>query len=146
MVTTESSRFAPQVRLDSHVGHSLNVRIVGSQGTGKTTLAKLFGQLYYELGLLPQGHVVVCSRADLVSGYVGDTARIVRERVQEAMGGVLFIDEAYALASGAHGREAVDQLVNDMSAYQGQFAVIIAGYPSGINRLLSLQGVACLSQ
>ena len=138
MVTTESSRFAPQVRLDSHVGQSLNVRIVGSQGTGKTTLAKLFGQLYYELGLLPQGHVVVCSSADLVSGYVGDTARIVRERVQEAMGGVLFIDEAYALASGAHGREAVDQLVNDMSAYQGQFAVIIAGYPSGINRLLEV--------
>lgn len=131
-----SSRFAPQVASNPRVGHSLNIRLKGNPGTGKTTLARLMGLLYYELGLLPQGQLVECSASDLVSAYVGDTARTVRERVQEAMGGVLFIDEAYSLATNAHGLEAINQLVNDMSTYQGQFAVVIAGYPDDIDNLI----------
>ena len=131
-----SSRFAPQVVSNQRVGHSLNIRLKGNPGTGKTTLARLMGLLYYELGLLPQGQLIECTASDLVSAYVGDTAGTVRERVQEAMGGVLFIDEAYSLATNDHGLEAINQLVNDMSTYQGQFAVIIAGYPNDIDNLI----------
>ncbi|MBR4027510.1 MAG: AAA family ATPase, partial [Lachnospiraceae bacterium] len=72
----------------------------------------------------------------LVSQNVGGTASLVRERVQEAMGGVLFIDEAYSLITNAHGIEAINQLVNDMSTYEGQFAVILAGYPNHIDELI----------
>ena len=138
-----SSRFTPPPQQRRVRGHLLNVCLKGSAGTGKTEIAKLLGRMYYEAGLLPQGHTVTASASTLVSANVGQTAATVRERVQQAMGGVLFIDEAYALMSNVHGREAIDQLVNDMTTYEGQFAVVIAGYPQPIERLIqSNEGLA----
>lgn len=138
-----SSRFAPPPQQRRVRGHLLNVCLKGSAGTGKTEIAQLLGRMYYEAGLLPQGHTVRASASDMVSPHVGETASTVREMVQRAMGGVLFIDEAYALIKNEHGREAVDQLVNDMTTYEGQFAVVIAGYPRPIERLLqSNEGLA----
>ena len=120
----------------SSMGHRLNIQLRGGPGTGKTTVARLMGEIYKELGMLSQGHLVEASGADLVSGYVGQTNAQIRAKVQEAMGGVLFIDEAYQLLSNQHGREALDQLVADMSRYEGQFAVVVAGYPEQIDALM----------
>lgn len=130
------SRFCPARNIDGIRGHALNIRLKGNPGTGKTTIARLMGMIYYELSLLPQGQLIECSASDLVSQNVGGTARLVRERVQEAMGGVLFIDEAYSLSTNQHGIEAVNQLVSDLSTYEGQFAVVLAGYPNDIDRLM----------
>lgn len=132
-----SSRFAPLPSGRQRLGQELNILLKGSAGTGKSTIARIMGRFYYELGLLPQGQLVECSGADLISGYVGHTAEQMRQHVQEAMGGVLFIDEAYALMSNQHGQEAINQLVNDMSTYEGQFAVVLAGYPRQIDELMS---------
>lgn len=130
------SRFAPPPARKAVRGHTLNIRLKGNPGTGKTTIARLIGRLYYQLGLLPQGQLIECSASDLVSQNVGGTTRLVRDRVQEAMGGVLFIDEAYSLATNQHGLEAINQLVSDLSTYEGQFAVVLAGYPSDIDHLM----------
>lgn len=130
------SRFVPLAGSGVVKGHSLNRLIKGNPGTGKTTLARLMGELYYELGLLSQGQLVECSASDLVTENVGGTSGVVRSKVQEAMGGVLFIDEAYALADNSHGHEAITQLVNDLSAYEGQFAVVLAGYPKDMERFM----------
>lgn len=131
-----SSRFTPMDEPIGKNGHSLNILMKGNPGTGKTTVARLMGQLYYELGLLPQGQVIECTGADLISPNIGGTARLVREQVQRAMGGVLFIDEAYSLATDTHGAEALNQLTADMSAYEGNFAVILAGYPNEMDELM----------
>lgn len=131
-----SSRFFP-LEVSTENGHILNVVFRGNPGTGKSTIAEQLGRLYYELGLLPRGHCVPCTAANLVSPHVGETATLVRERVNEAMGGVLFIDEAYALYNNQHGREAIDQLVNDMTQYKGQFAVVICGYENQMTKFLA---------
>lgn len=136
IVPISYSRFAPVANNRRAIGHSLNIRFKGNPGTGKTTIARLMGMLYYELSLLPQGQMIECSASDLISQNVGGTARLVRDRVQEAMGGVLFIDEAYSLSTNQHGIEAINQLVNDLSTYEGQFAVILAGYPNDIDSLM----------
>ena len=131
-----SSRFLPLPQTNVVRGPILNICLTGNPGTGKTEIARLMGRVYYEAGVLPQGHLVVASAANLVTANIGGTAAQVRDLVQQALGGVLFIDEAYALMSNTHGREAIDQLVNDMTAYEGQFAVVIAGYRPDIQRLL----------
>ena len=110
---------------------TLHMVFKGNAGTGKTTVARLIGAIYRELGVLSSGHLVECDRSALVGQYVGSTAARVKAKVQEAMGGILFIDEAYALAKGGEndfGKEAIDTLVADIENYRKDLMVIIAGY------------------
>lgn len=113
----------------------------GNPGTGKTTVARMMGQLYRKMGLLSNGHTVVADRVDLVGEYIGQTAPKTREVIDRARGGVLFIDEAYALARSNDdgkdfGREVIEILVKEMSNGAGDIAVIVAGYPEEMKRFL----------
>jgi SpoVK/Ycf46/Vps4 family AAA+-type ATPase len=115
---------------------------VGNPGTGKTTVAQMMGKLYKKMGLLSKGHVHSVDRVDLVGEYIGQTAPKVREAIEKARGGVLFIDEAYALArvnddSKDFGREVIEILVKEMSNGAGDLAIIVAGYPKEMEHFLN---------
>jgi stage V sporulation protein K len=92
----------------------LHMMFKGNPGTGKTTVARIVGKLFKEMGVLTKGHLIEVERADLVGEYIGHTAQKTREHIRKALGGILFIDEAYSLARGGEkdfGREAIDCLV-----------------------------------
>lgn len=118
---------------------SLHAIFTGNPGTGKTTLARIISQIYKGLGLLEKGHLVEVDRQGLVAGYVGQTAIKTQEKIEDAIGGVLFIDEAYALGEGGDndfGKEAVEVVLKRMEDLRGQFAVIVAGYPDNMHRFI----------
>lgn len=110
----------------------------GNPGTGKTTVANLVGKLYRSLGLLTRGHVVVTGRNELVAQYIGQTAPKTRQMCEKALGGVLFIDEAYALTVDGRdfGDEVITTLLTFMEEHRGQMVVVVAGYSKPMQKFL----------
>ncbi|MDD2431859.1 MAG: AAA family ATPase [Firmicutes bacterium] len=120
---------------------TLNMAFVGNPGTGKTTVARIVSRILKQSGVLNSGHLIEVERADLVGEYVGHTARRTREVINKALGGVLFIDEAYSLARGGEkdfGKEALDALVKAMEDHRHELVVIAAGYPDEMAEFLKL--------
>ena len=119
---------------------AMHMVFTGNPGTGKTTIANMIGEIYHELGLLPRGHVVVVKREDLVAGYIGQTASKTKEVLKRALGGVLFIDEAYTLSpadkGNNFGQEAIDTLLAGMEENRENLAVIVAGYDNEMQRFI----------
>jgi len=112
----------------------------GNPGTGKTTIARIIAKLFQKMGVLSKGHLIEVERADLVGEYIGHTAQKTRDLVRKALGGVLFVDEAYSLARGGEkdfGKEAIDTLVKAMEDQRNGFILILAGYPAEIDMFLN---------
>ncbi len=120
---------------------NLHAVFTGNPGTGKTTVAKMLGKIYQQLGLLSKGHVLEVDRSDLVAEYIGQTAPKTKEIIKKAKGGILFIDEAYALSrknddAKDFGKESIEILLKEMSDGDGDIAIIVAGYPNEMNGFL----------
>jgi len=118
---------------------SRHLVFTGNPGTGKTTVARLLSQLYRSLDVVSKGHLVETDRADLVAGFVGQTATKTQAVLTSALGGTLLIDEAYSLARGGEndfGREAIDTLVKFMEDHRDDLAVVVAGYPVEMQQLI----------
>lgn len=112
---------------------------LGNPGTGKTTMARLFAEALSAMGALPSGHLVETDREKLVSQYIGETPKLVRKAVNDAMGGVLFIDEAYSLwrdDKDTYGTEAITTLLKDCEDLKGKFVCLLAGYPIEMQRFM----------
>lgn len=118
--------------------NTLHLAFTGNPGTGKTTVARIVGRIYKRIGLLSKGHFVEVSRTDLIAGYQGQTALKVKKVIEQAKGGVLFIDEAYSITENDHsdsyGRECLTELTKALEDYRDDLVVIVAGYTEPMNK------------
>jgi SpoVK/Ycf46/Vps4 family AAA+-type ATPase len=134
-------RYYHEVGKDVREAFSLHTVFTGNPGTGKTTVARILVRIYKALGILERGHMVEVDRKDLVAGYVGQTAIKTNMLIDDAMGGGLFIDEAYALSNrgrdgGDFGREVIEVLLKRMEDDRGKFMVIVAGYTQEMKQFI----------
>lgn len=120
---------------------TMHLAFTGNPGTGKTTVARIVGRIYKQIGLLSKGHFVEVSRTDLIAGYQGQTALKVKKVIGEAKGGVLFIDEAYSITENDHsdsyGRECLTELTKALEDYRDDLVVIVAGYTEPMNHFFA---------
>ncbi len=119
--------------------NALHMVFKGNPGTGKTTVARILGRIFKDIGILSKGQLVEVERADLVGEYIGHTAQKTREMLKKSLGGIMFIDEAYTLAQGGEkdfGREAVATLVKAMEDHRDNLVIILAGYSYEMDRFL----------
>lgn len=118
--------------------NTLHLAFTGNPGTGKTTVARIVGRIYKQIGLLSKGHFVEVSRTDLIAGYQGQTALKVKKVIEKAKGGVLFIDEAYSITENDHsdsyGKECLTELTKALEDYRDDLVVIVAGYTEPMNK------------
>ena len=125
-----------------HLDLTHHLVFTGNPGTGKTTVARIVGRIYKDIGLLEKGHLVEAERADLVAEYVGQTAPKTKEVIDRAMDGVLFIDEAYSLAPinipNDFGTEVIATLIKAMEDNRNRLVVIVAGYKDEMDRMINL--------
>ncbi len=137
------TRYYREMDRDVLKAFSMHSVFMGNPGTGKTTVARIIGKVFKALGLLERGHLIDADASDLVAGWVGQTAGKTKDIIESAMGGVLFIDEAYAITDGSgkgggadFGKEAIAALIKEMEDHRGEFAVIVAGYPDNMGRFI----------
>lgn len=120
---------------------TMHMAFTGNPGTGKTTVARIVGRIYKQIGLLSKGHFVEVSRTDLIAGYQGQTALKVKKVIEQAKGGVLFIDEAYSITENDHsdsyGRECLTELTKALEDYREDLVVIVAGYTEPMNHFFA---------
>lgn len=134
-------RYYTEIGRDVKKAFSMHTVFTGNPGTGKTTVARILVKIYKALGILERGHLVECDRKELVAGYTGQTAIKTSLMIDQAIGGGLFIDEAYSLTQGGQGdfgREAVETLLKRMEDQRGDFIVIAAGYPDEMQKFLEI--------
>ena len=116
-----------------------HIVFTGNPGTGKTTVARMLSKIYFELGLLSKGQIIEVDRSQLVGEYIGHTAPKTKKAIEQAKGGILFIDEAYSLAANGEtdfGKEAIETLLKYMEDYRDDLIIIVAGYPDKMNDFL----------
>ncbi len=134
-------RFYQETGKDVLNKFSLHTVFTGNPGTGKTTVARILSRIYKGLGILEKGHLVEVDREGLVAGYVGQTAIKTGDKINEAMGGILFIDEAYSLSQGKgsqydFGSESIQVILKRMEDFRGKFGVIVAGYSENMQEFI----------
>ncbi|AIG27378.1 AAA family ATPase [Brevibacillus sp. 7WMA2] len=138
LLRTNRERAKHQLKTEQQVYHMV---FKGSPGTGKTTVARIFGKVLKEMGILSKGHLIEVERADLVGEFIGHTAQKTRDLIKKALGGILFVDEAYSLARGGEkdfGKEAVDCLTKAMEDHKNEFICILAGYTEEMDEFLQI--------
>ncbi|MDF2679051.1 MAG: family ATPase [Brevibacillus sp.] len=138
LIKMNKEREKHHLKLEKQVFHMV---FKGNPGTGKTTVARIFGKILREMGILSKGHLTEVERADLVGEFIGHTAQKTRDLVKKSLGGILFIDEAYSLARGGEkdfGKEAIDCLTKALEDSGNEFVCIIAGYNEEMDSFLEL--------
>ncbi len=133
------TRYYKEVGRDIMKAFSMHSVFMGNPGTGKTTVARILARIYKALGLLERGHLIDADGSDLEAGFLGQTALKTKDLIGKAMGGILFIDEAYSITEGRNsdfGKKAVAALIKEMEDHRGEFGVIVAGYTDNMQEFL----------